>query len=173
MDDFSRGWRFYFFVCEFFSVPVMLLALLGGAEDAINLRVAHAAAAGSGAGNASPDGIPLPMRLANAMVGFALFGMALCIVVGLWTAAANLTAACDTVRSRGMEAISAAAAMNAPESDLQRERARGFVTYAELKSPGFSCHGITISFNLAMILAYPLVTGILTLGLPFATTFLQ
>jgi len=56
--------------------------------------------------------------------------------------------------------------------DVHRERARGFVAYTELCSPGFACHGITISFRLGMLLLYPLVTFALTLAFPLVVTLI-
>ena len=60
-----------------------------------------------------------------------------------------------------------AAERAALDTDVERERARGFVTYADLKRPGFSMFGITISFYLGAVLAYPLITGMVTLAFPF------
>ena len=69
--------------------------------------------------------------------------------------------------------VSGTCSLRGARTNLVLAGARGFVAYAELRSPGFSCHGVTISFNLGMLLAYPLVTGVLTVGFPFATSFLQ
>ena len=44
------------------------------------------------------------------------------------------------------------------------------MAYAELKRPGFSMYGITISFYLGAVLAYPLITGAVTLAFPLAAT---
>ena len=103
------------------------------------------------------------------------------LTVALWVKASNVTAACERTRLRALEAVSAAASWPAEtggdkgslaDSDAEVERANRFVRYTELKSPGFSCHGVTISYHLGMLLSYPLLTAIFTLALPLATSFL-
>ena len=212
--DFSAAWRFYFFVVEFNSVPNFGLALIGLVQDSQALS----AAAISHTQEDSPpaESLPLSIRLANVLFGLATILFTSGLVVGLWTKAAGVTAACDRAREAGLEAFSEASGfVDEPlvvdafavepaeqastvqatepaqgtsglahaarhvmdgrratlDMDIQRERARGFVAYADLKRPGFSMFGITISFHLGAVLAYPLITGMITLAFPF--TLLQ
>ena len=106
----------------------------------------------------------------------------------LWMKASLVTDACGDARKRGVEAISTALSVshvgrNVCEGsrvdshatrdgmmrvDMERKRARDFVKYADLRAPGFSCHRVTISFNLGMIVIYPIAMIFATVAFPFA-----
>ena len=103
----------------------------------------------------------------------------------LWTKASLVTDACGDARKRGVEAISKASSRlhvgcdglhvdsrgacdGMMRVDIERKRARDFVKYADLKAPGFSCHGVTISFKLGMVVIYPIAMVFATVVFPVA-----
>ena len=94
------------------------------------------------------------------------------MTLGLWVLASRITDACSGPRIRGLAAISESSKLSAEDADKECERARRFVAYTEHRAPGFSCHGVTISFHLGMLLAYPLITFCITFAFPLAITFL-
>ena len=104
-----------------------------------------------------------------------------CICVSLWIRASQVTAACDNARLQGLVAISEAAGLDQTDPEQgglsfaasESVKARGFVAYAELKMPGFSCHGVKISFHLGIVLAYTIVTALFTLMFPLATVVMH
>ena len=67
--DFSAGWRFYFFVVEFNSVPNFGLALIGLVQDS---RALAAAAVRHKEGEAPPEDLPLTIRIANVLYGLSM-----------------------------------------------------------------------------------------------------
>ena len=185
IDKFGRGWRIYFFVVEFVSVPCVCLATLGLIQDVNALR--------------SPKSTvtPFVLRVASVALDITMIYFLVFLIVGLWVRVSLVTAACGEARNRGIEAISSSASLHPSTAyncddhlraedaegsehigvrylhrrmdvDLERDRARDFVAYADLRSPGFSCAGVTISFQLGMFLAYPIAMVFATVVFPFA-----
>ena len=168
VESFSTAWRTFFFVVEFVCVPAIGLNLIAFVSSVNNLRIAVLA---SMAG--LPPKTPILFCVASVLtnVGFTIAFLAL--VVGLWVRAARLTDACNIPRRLGLDAIAASSSLaKSEDADCECERARRFVAYCEHRAPGFSCHGVAISFHLGMLLVYPLVTFCVTLAFPLAMTFL-
>jgi len=199
VENFSEAWRTLFFVIEFVTVPSAGLALLGVVSDTIALHRAIVTTASDELELDLPLALRVGsvlVGLQQVLIVVAVLVL-LWVTASRITNACDLPRARglaamseaaklkERPRSPDRDAVtsfSEAGTMvmehcreeerRQHDVDVQSKRARGFVAYAELRAPGFSCHGITISYHLGMLLVYPLVTFGVTLAFPLAISLL-
>ena len=169
VEEFSQSWRTFFFVIEFVCVPGFGLNLIGLLSNINDLRLAIL---GLMTGDPGSSELPLTFRVGSVLLNVGGCVGSASFMIGLWVIASRITDACNSPRIRGLAAISESSKLSSEDADKECERARRFVAYSEHRAPGFSCHGITISFYLGMLLAYPLITFSITFAFPVAMTFL-
>lgn len=199
VDEFCRSWRTYFFVVEFVAVPAAGLCLLGLIQDVNAVRRAAGVGGHDPAPGNVPILLRAASvvfgcfyLLLCVMVVTSLWIRASRVTAACDIARQQGLAAISEAAglqefpiephgprpgpdSTDLHAKGTLAHSSSPrpykhlDMDVERERARGFVAYAELRSPGFSCHGVAISFHLGTVLIYPIITVVCTLFFPLAS----
>ena len=156
-----RSWRTFFFVIEFVCVPGFGLNLIGLLSNINDLRLAIL---GLMTGDPGSSELPLTFRVGSVLLNVGGCVGSASFMIGLWVIASRITDACKARASAAWRP-----SPNRPSSRRCRQGVRARAPLRGVRAPGFSCHGITISFYLGMLLAYPLITFSITFAFPVYT----